>query len=1312
MRKLLLAILIACSMATLGRATNVSLQPTSIPNFNPSNIGGNVVVSGVSVSNTLLTCSACFRPTWVGLGGFTVSISGQDYVVSYIASTGSATLATTTGLTTTTTVTFYPYVEFRIYANQAFQPLGESYVVQPGSPGTGSWYKRYAVSIVPDGAVKVLKIPAITIAATTDSPGPTSQARYTAAFYRPDNSLIQFYNCFEQFAVPPTTPSTWTDLCAFNSPGAVPPPSTEAYTKPQIDARFPSCTAGQMVYYLATGNAQNCLTVGSGLSIAGGVLTAAGGGGSLSGSGTTGYIPKFTGATALGNSIARETSGIFRVDGRSLTSRSTTGVDDLDYTSNTALTLNPGTVTVSDSVSTLLAQTSIQSGNFVNLQGFASAIFDTGDGDVTANGVDSFLSAIGSAGTKAYRGFNADLTLSTSGGTVSYIGYRTAPPVRESGTLASYIGFSNVAPANLTGITSYSAFESTGGRVVFTRKFTGDDVSLKNRMALKFYGPTPDNDKWTAFQLAAEPDANYTYNLPTTNFMVGKILKIGNIAGSAIDLIWSEPTAASGSDTEVQFNNAGSFAGDSRLTYSPTSNTFTVQGAVDFRETSPATPVTLRDGKLLVLENPVGTGSFALAYPGSTAGATVYNWPTALPTNGQILRAASAPVGGTATLEWASVGAGTVTSVGMTVPSELLTVSPSAITSSGTFAIGLGTRTANTIFAGPTTGAAATPTFRSLVAADLPTIGTGTTIGGATISVGSDATGDVYYRSAGGILTRLGIGSAGQVLTVSSGLPAWQAPSSGITLNATNGVIPVKSTSTSFTDSPLSVSSGNVTLTGGIANFKPSLTPSSAITIFNAEVTPAKVVQLGVATSSTGYGGVYLGNITPSDTTHVMISDGLSFTELNAPGGSASLNINAGTSGAGSQIFLGVNGGTTATIDATQLYLAPNASATNALTVVGSCTTGCDATVGAIVASRSNTTTNAVSTSASFDMSSTSTVSAGYGGRLRFGLEASGNANNVNAAAIDWLWTTTTAATPVSNLSFSLVNGSTTYNEAARLTPTTLSLRNGANNRISLRGNSTDYTSGHPGNGQGLMLPRSAGKDFSSGIGIWWSDSAEPGYNGLSGLWINGGMNWQGENGGEVWRFRQPTDTSTTGTSVIEINPGPSDAFISLLPYSANPNGTSSVRFFELTANGGSHVGLKAPDAVDTDVIYTLPLKPGSNDMVLVGSTGGATSPMSWVASSGSGSFVRGIDATITSPTLAPKVVLSAVTAVPIMANITHAQLSGLNNPPVGSFVYCTDCQTSSVSSNVCTGTGTGALAIRMNDGGGTFTWRCFRSQN
>ncbi len=52
------------------------------------------------------------------------------------------------------------------------------------------------------------------------------------------------------------------------------------------------------------------------------------------------------------------------------------------------------------------------------------------------------------------------------------------------------------------------------------------------------------------------------------------------------------------------------------------------------------------------------------------------------------------------------------------------------------------------------------------------TLGSGTKVG-----IGSDATGDIYYRDASGNLTRLAIGSNGNFLTISAGLPAWASSS-------------------------------------------------------------------------------------------------------------------------------------------------------------------------------------------------------------------------------------------------------------------------------------------------------------------------------------------------------------------------------------------------------------------------------------------------------------------------------------------------------------------------------------------------------
>lgn len=106
----------------------------------------------------------------------------------------------------------------------------------------------------------------------------------------------------------------------------------------------------------------------------------------------------------------------------------------------------------------------------------------------------------------------------------------------------------------------------------------------------------------------------------------------------------------------------------------------------------------------VLAQNTTGTG---LEYKTLTAGANV----TITPGPGTITISSSGGGGG---------GSGTVTSVSMTGDNVVYnsSVTGSPITVSGTLIPSLKTQSANTIFAGPTSGGAATPTFRSLTLAD------------------------------------------------------------------------------------------------------------------------------------------------------------------------------------------------------------------------------------------------------------------------------------------------------------------------------------------------------------------------------------------------------------------------------------------------------------------------------------------------------------------------------------------------------------------------------------------------------------------
>jgi hypothetical protein len=67
------------------------------------------------------------------------------------------------------------------------------------------------------------------------------------------------------------------------------------------------------------------------------------------------------------------------------------------------------------------------------------------------------------------------------------------------------------------------------------------------------------------------------------------------------------------------------------------------------------------------------------------------------------------------------------------------------------------------------------------------TMVTGIINGTTAISLGQDATGDVYYRNASGNLQRLPVGSTNEVLTVTAGIPAWETAQTG-SLASTSGV--------------------------------------------------------------------------------------------------------------------------------------------------------------------------------------------------------------------------------------------------------------------------------------------------------------------------------------------------------------------------------------------------------------------------------------------------------------------------------------------------------------------------------------------
>jgi len=124
--------------------------------------------------------------------------------------------------------------------------------------------------------------------------------------------------------------------------------------------------------------------------------------------------------------------------------------------------------------------------------------------------------------------------------------------------------------------------------------------------------------------------------------------------------------------------------------------------------------------------------------------------------------------------------------------------------------------------------------------------------GSITLTLGSDATGDIYYRNSSGFVTRLGIGSATNVLTVSGGLPTWAgAPGGGNVSNSgtpTNGQLAQWINSTQIQGYVPTNYIGGLTLSndGGSPNTVLDIDAGSA-----ADSTNAVMITVGAFTKST-----------------------------------------------------------------------------------------------------------------------------------------------------------------------------------------------------------------------------------------------------------------------------------------------------------------------------------------------------------------------------------------------------------------------------------------------------------------------------
>lgn len=172
-----------------------------------------------------------------------------------------------------------------------------------------------------------------------------------------------------------------------------------------------------------------------------------------------------------------------------------------------------------------------------------------------------------------------------------------------------------------------------------------------------------------------------------------------------------------------------------------------------------------------------------------------------------------------------AAGAGSVSSVGLALPASVFSVAGSPIVGAGTLTGSFTTQTANTVFAGPAAGGAVVPTFRALVAADIPALPYSTNV---------LTSAHIFVGSAGNVATDVAV--SGDILITNAGVTSY------------NGVVPVAK---GGTNSAAALNNNRVMVSSGGA-----IVENAALTGNRALATTAAGLPVVSATTDTELGYV------------------------------------------------------------------------------------------------------------------------------------------------------------------------------------------------------------------------------------------------------------------------------------------------------------------------------------------------------------------------------------------------------------------------------------------------------------------------
>ena len=346
--------------------------------------------------------------------------------------------------------------------------------------------------------------------------------------------------------------------------------------------------------------------------------------------------------------------------------------------------------------------------------------------------VYGFVPSSIAAGTKAV---TTDCGYSGSGTSTVYV-YAT-----ESGVSCNIAGF----PASGSGFWAMAQFTLTSA------SFSG--VTVTDQRGFRAWGITPGS----GFTLAAPSTGNVQINYDSN--VLADLTSAQNVMNKSSGQVF---TAGTGGTTANLLVKADASNPSQAVTAATTDTGAGVVLGIALQTVSPggSVKVATRGPATCVADNAITAGHWIQV--GTTTAGRCKDAGATFPTSGDVVgqaQGSQATVGSTFTVNLdnrqrspgggGGGGSGTVTSVGLAMPSQFA-VSGSPVTTSGTLTAAWNTQTANQVLAGPSSGAAAVPTFRAIAAGDVPAVnlaagGNGGVTG--TLSVGSGGTGATTFTA-------------------------------------------------------------------------------------------------------------------------------------------------------------------------------------------------------------------------------------------------------------------------------------------------------------------------------------------------------------------------------------------------------------------------------------------------------------------------------------------------------------------------------------------------------------------------------------